>query len=277
MRQILLVALLTLAGSAVKAEELPIFDAHVHYSHDAVELIPPKQVAALLRKAGVRRALVSSSDDNGTQVLYEQAPDIIVPALRPYRRRGEIGTWMHDPTVIDYVEANLRKNKYFALGEFHAYGADIDTPVLQKIIALAKRYGLLLHAHSDADAIDRIFKADPQARVLWAHSGFDRPDNVRKMLRKHNKLWADLAFRSDQANAGNVVPEWRAAFEEFPDRFMVGTDTFAPERWYYVAEHATFSRGWLASLPAPLAKKIAYQNAEAMLNLVAPAAKSKGQ
>lgn len=277
MRQILLVALLMLAGSAVKAEELPIFDAHVHYSHDAVELIPAKQVAALLRKAGVRRALVSSSDDKGTQVLYEQAPDIVVPALRPYRRRGEIGTWMHDPTVIDYVEANLRKNKYFAIGEFHAYGADIDTPVLQKIIALAKRYGLLLHAHSDADAIDRIFKADPQARVLWAHSGFDRPDNVRKMLRKHNKLWADLAFRSDQANAGNVVPEWRAAFEEFPDRFMVGTDTFAPERWYYVAEHATFSRGWLASLPAPLAKKIAYQNAEAMLNLVAPAAKSKGQ
>ncbi len=277
MRQILLVALLMLAGSAVKAEELPIFDAHVHYSHDAVELIPPKQVAAILRKAGVRRALVSSSDDNGTQVLYKQAPDIIVPALRPYRRRGEIGTWMHDPTVIDYVEANLRKNKYFALGEFHAYGADIDTPVLQKIIALAKRYGLLLHAHSDADAIDRIFKADPQARVLWAHSGFDRPDNVRKMLRKHNKLWADLAFRSDQANAGNVAPEWRAAFEEFPDRFMVGTDTFAPERWYYVGEHATFSRGWLASLPVPLAKKIAYQNAEAMLNLAAPAAKSKGQ
>lgn len=277
MRQVLLVALLTLAGTAVHAEQLPIFDAHVHYSHDAVELIPPKQVAALLRKAGVRRALVSSSDDNGTQRLFEQAPDIIVPALRPYRRRGEIGTWMHDPTVIDYVEANLRKNKYFALGEFHAYGADIETPVLQKMIALAKQYGLLLHAHSDADAIDRIFKADPQARVLWAHSGFDRPDNVRKMLRKHNKLWADLAFRSDQANAGSVAPEWRAVFEEFPDRFMVGTDTFAPERWYYVGEHATFSRGWLASLPPPLAKKIAYQNAEAMLNLVAPAAKSKGQ
>ncbi len=277
MRLFLFVAFLGLAGAAVKAEPLPIFDAHVHYSHDAVELIPPKQVADILRKAGVRRALVSSSDDNGTQLLHKEAPDIIVPALRPYRRRGEIGTWMHDATVIDYVEANLRKNKYHAIGEFHAYGADIETPVLQRIIALAKQYGLLLHAHSDADAVERIFKADPQARVLWAHSGFDRPEAVGAMLRKHKKLWADLAFRSDQASGSTVAPEWRAVFEEFPDRFMVGTDTFAPERWYYVGEHAKYSRGWLASLPEGLAKKIAYQNAEAMLNLVAPAAQSKGQ
>ena len=106
MRLLVLTALMILAAQVAKAEKLPIFDAHVHYSHDAVEMIPPKDIVALLRKAGVRRALVSSADDNGTQRLYEQAPDIIVPALRPYRRRGEISTWMHDPTVIDYVEKN---------------------------------------------------------------------------------------------------------------------------------------------------------------------------
>ena len=89
------------------ANELPIFDAHVHYSHDAVMLVPPEEAIKALRDAGVRKALVSSSDDNGTQLLFEKAPDIIVPALRPYRRRGEIGSWMHDPTVIDYVEENL--------------------------------------------------------------------------------------------------------------------------------------------------------------------------
>ena len=270
MRYLLLIALLTVSGAPANAEQLPIFDAHVHYSHDAVELIPPKQIAKLLRDAGIRRALVSSSDDNGTQRLLAAAPDIVVPALRPYRRRGEIGTWMHDLTVIDYVEKNLAKYKYYALGEFHAYGADIETPVLQRLIALAKQHNLLLHAHSDADAIDRIFKAYPQARVLWAHSGFDRPGKVREMLRKHRMLWADLAFRSEHANAGVVAPEWRAAFDEFPKRFMVGTDTFAPERWYYVGEHATYSRGWLASLPPALARQIGYQNAEAMLGLIAP-------
>lgn len=267
MRTLIALTLLLFAAR-VQAAELPIFDAHVHYSHDAVDQVPPERAAEILRAAGVRKALVSSSDDDGTQKLLKAAPEIVVPALRPYRRRGEIGTWMHDPTVIDYVEGRLAKFTYRALGEFHAFGADIETPVLQRMIALAKQHGLLLHAHSDADAIDRIFKAYPEARVLWAHSGFDRPDQVRETLRRHKNLWSDLAFRWDQARDGQVTAEWRAAFEEFPDRFMVGTDTFAPERWYYIGEHASFSRTWLASLPADLAEKIAYRNAEAMLGLV---------
>ena len=92
------------------------------------------------------------------------------------------------------------------------------------------QHGLLLHAHSDADAVGRIFRSDPGAHVLWAHSGFDRPEAVAALLARHPNLWADLAFRSDHAQGG-VEPSWRALFAEFPDRFMVGTDTYTPERW----------------------------------------------
>jgi hypothetical protein len=69
------------------------------------------------------------------------------------------------------------------------------------------------------------------------------------MLRKHRKLHADLAFRNDHASGGKVEPAWREAFLEFPDRFLVGTDTFTPERWHYIVEHADWSRAWLADLP----------------------------
>lgn len=269
MRQLLAALLIVLAGPAL-ADDLPLIDAHIHYSHDAVELVPPEEAAAILRKAGLRRALVSSSDDDGTQKLFAAAPDIVVPELRPYRRRGEISTWMHDPTVIDYVEGRLERFKYVAIGEFHAYGDDIETPVLQRMIALAREHNLLLHAHSDADAIDRIFKSWPEAIVLWAHAGFARPQEVAAVLVRHRNLWADLAFRSDQATGDEVAPEWLKLFEEFPDRFMVGTDTFTPERWYYVADHAAYSRGWLESLPRELAEKIAFRNSEAMLAHVAP-------
>lgn len=247
--------------------ELPVFDAHIHYSHDAVDLVPPAEAVAILRKAGVKRALVSSSDDDGTQKLLEAAPDIIVPSLRPYRQRGEIGTWMHDPTVIDYVEDRLSKHTYKALGEFHAFGDDIETPVLQRMIELAKEHDLLLHAHSDSEAIDLIFKYYPDARVLWAHSGFDHPSKIRATLRKHENLWSDLAFRSEHGYGGQVPDEWRAAFEEFPDRFMIGTDTFAPERWYAIEGHAAYSRAWLSDLPDELARKIAFENSEKMLGL----------
>lgn len=99
-------ALLALAGlaaaPALPAAEalLPLFDAHLHYSHDAWERLPPKDAIALLRQAGLKRAMVSSSSDEGTQRLYAEAPDLVLPVLRPYRSRGEIGSWMRDDSVL---------------------------------------------------------------------------------------------------------------------------------------------------------------------------------
>lgn len=251
-----------LLAFAVHAEELPIFDAHLHYSHDAWDLLPVEDVIALLRQAGVRRALVSSSDDAGQQRLHAAAPDLIVPSLRPYRRRGETGTWMRDETVIDYLEQRLAQHRYVALGEFHLFGADADLPVPRRMVQLARQHGLFLHAHADAEAVERLFRQWPQARILWAHAGFDRPERVRAMLRKYPNLWCDLAFRTDHGSGGKIDPEWRAAFLEFPDRFLVGTDTFTPERWHYVPGHAQWSRAWLARLPRTVAERIAWKNGE---------------
>jgi hypothetical protein len=251
------------AGRAT-AEDLPIFDAHVHYSHDAWDNLPPKEAIAILRKAGLKRAVVSSSGDDGTQRLVSEAPDLVVPSLRPYRRRSDVSTWVRDETVAAFLEERLAHSRYAAVGEFHLYGADADLPVPRRMVALAKQHRLVLHAHSDADAIERLFQQDPQARILWAHSGFDRPEPVRDLLRKHRNLWCDLAFRSDQGAAGKVPPEWRAVFTEFPDRFMVGTDTYTPERWHYIVEHAQWSRAWLADLPPALAERIAWRNGEAL-------------
>ncbi len=258
------VACTAASGTVIAAGPLPIFDAHIHYSHDAWESVPPSEAIGILRKAGVKRAMVSSSSDDGTQQLYKEAPDLVIPSLRPYRTRGETGTWFRSDTMVAHLEDRLKRYKYAAIGEFHLYGADADLPVPRRMVQLAKEYKLFLHAHSDADAIERMFKQDPGARILWAHSGFDQPGKVRELLRKHKNLWADLAFRSDHGAGGKVNPEWRAAFMEFPDRFMVGTDTYTPERWHYIAEHANWSRQWLADLPPAVRDKIAYQNGEAL-------------
>jgi len=260
-----LAALLFFASTLAVAADLPVFDAHIHFSHDAAASMPAAEAIAILRKAGVKRALVSSSDDAGTQKLFEAAPDLIVPELRPYRTRGEIGTWARDATVIEYLETRLKRYRYAAIGEFHLYGADAELPVPRRMVELAKQYGLMLHAHSDADAIERLFKQWPQARILWAHSGFDSAEKVRAMLRRHKNLWADLAFRTDHGQGGKVDAEWRKAFLEFPDRFMVGTDTFTPERWHYIGDHASWSRQWLADLPPAVAERIAWKNAEEVI------------
>lgn len=245
-----------------QAPELPIFDAHLHYSHDAWDPVPPKAAIEIMRKAGLKRALISSSGDEGQQRLYQLAPDLVIPELRPYRSRGLIGTWFRDESVIPYLEELLKKHTYVGIGEFHLYGADADLPVPRRMVQLAQKHKLFLHAHSDADAVERLFRQWPGARILWAHSGFERPEKVREMLRKHKNLWCDLAFRTDHASGGKVNPDWRAAFLEFPDRFMVGTDSFTPERWHYIGEHARWSRQWLADLPKDVAERIAWKNGE---------------
>jgi hypothetical protein len=257
----LLAAALFLAGSAA-AQPLPIFDAHLHYSHDAWSLVPVPQAIEILRKSGVKRALVSSSGDEGQQRLYEAAPDLVIPELRPYRSRSDVGSWFRDETVIPYLEERLGKYRYVGIGEFHLYGADTDLPVPRRMVELARKYNLFLHAHSDADAVERLFRQWPQARILWAHAGFERPERVAEMLKKYRNLWCDLAFRTDHASNDRVDPAWRPVFLQFSDRFMVGTDSYTPERWHYVSGHAEWARRWLSDLPRDVAERIAWKNGE---------------
>jgi len=250
-------------GPAVAhAAELPIFDAHIHYSHTTWDAVPPEEAIALLRRAGVRRALVSSSDDDGTQKLFAEAPELVIPELRPYRTVEDMATWTRDQGVITYVEERLGRHRYVAIGEFHLHGDDADRPVVRRMVDVARKHGLFLHVHSGADSIERLFRYDPIARILWAHAGFEPPETVQDMLRRHANLWCELSFREDHAPGGKLDPRWQALFLEFPDRFMIGTDTYVADRWPYVIEHARLARQWLPTLPQDVAEKIAYRNGE---------------
>ena len=270
-----LLASAAISAGALADTSLPIADAHVHYSHDSVELTPPERVIELMRNANLKFALVSSSDDNGTQLLSELAPDLIIPGLRPYRRRGETGTWFMDDEALAYVEKLLANNRYASIGEFHLFGSSADLPIPRRIVELAAEYNLVLHAHSDADAVERLLAQNSKVKVLWAHSGFDEPEVVSEMLSKHDRLWADLAFRSEVGRGGALSPEWLKLFTDHPDRMMLGTDTYTPERIYYLPEHAESARIWLDTLPADLAERIAWKNAHDLLMPVWQSNRSK--
>jgi amidohydrolase family protein len=261
------VAIVLTLGEATLAlgAELPIFDAHIHYNHDVWEVVSPEEAIALLRKAGMVRALVSSSSDDGTQKLYAEAPDLIIPELRPYRAQGDISGWVRDESIILHVEERLKKYTYVALGEFHVSGEQADLPVVRRLVQLAKQHGLMLHAHSDADAVERLFRQDSEARILWAHAGFEQPPRVREMMRRYKNLWAELSSRGDVAPNGQMGVEWREILLEFPDRFMVGTDTYTPQRWSIVGSNTRWVRKWLSELPVEVAERIAYRNGESML------------
>ena len=85
------------------------------------------------------------------------------------------------------------------------------------------------------------------------------------MLRRHKNLWAELSSREDVAPDGRLVQEWRKVLLEFPDRFMVGTDTHSPERWNLIDASATQTRRLLSELPIEVAEGIAFKNGEELL------------
>ena len=247
------------------ADHLPVFDAHIHYSQDVWQVIPPSEAIRRLRAAGIHRALVSSTSDDGTQKLYAADPDFVVPALRPYRKRGTLETWVYDESVIPYLQQRLSRYRYAAIGELHIEGEQAYQPVMREIIRLAKQYELILHVHGDAKAIEFIFEQDPQARILWAHAGFEYAYIVRKHMEKYPNLWADLSFRSEVFHNGRFMPPWHSLLLDHADRFLLGIDTYEPPRWMQIDNVMQWQRELLSALPADIAKKIAFENGNRLL------------
>ena len=258
-----LAAVLLLGWCAPARAEYPIFDAHIHYSRPDWDVLTPERALSVLARAGVRRAIVSSTPDDGTLKLWEKSPKGIVPFLRPYRTRGDMGGWHSDPAVTAYVEERLKRGIYRGIGEFHLGAAEVDGPVVKRIAELAAERGLFLQAHVDDTTIEKLCVAYPQARFLWAHAGMSAgPQTVGRLLDRFPKLWVELALRTDVAPGGALDPEWRALFLRHPDRFMVGTDTWVTSRWELVRDSMRDVQQWLRQLPPEVAERIAHKNGE---------------
>src|SRR4030042_6337797 len=125
---LVLACLVSLLAMPVRAQALPVFDAHTHYSQSDWSSYSPDAILALLDKTGVRWAFVSSTPDDGTLRLYEKAPDRIVPVLRPYRTRADMGTWTTDASIVPYLRARLKRGGYKGLGEFNLSAGQAGAP-----------------------------------------------------------------------------------------------------------------------------------------------------
>jgi hypothetical protein len=252
-----------LGARLASADDLPIFDAHIHYSRPDWDVYSPEAILGILDGAGVRRALVSSTPDDGTLRLHAKDPRRIVPVLRPYRSRDDIGSWHRDPSILAYVEERLKRGICKGLGEFHLSAGETNGPVVKRFAELSAQRGLFLQAHVDEAAVEELLRLDPNAKILWAHAGMSASaETVGKLLDRHPNLWVELALRSDVAPGGTLDQGWRAVFLRHPDRFMVGTDTWVTSRWAQLPAVLEGVRHWLRQLPPEIARKIAHENGE---------------
>jgi hypothetical protein len=257
--------LAVLAPGPGPAQDFPVFDAHIHYSQPDWSVYTPEAILAILDRAGVRWAIVSSTPDEGTIRLYEKAPARIVPVLRPYRTRADMGTWTADAAILPYVEERLKRGIYKGLGEFHLSAEQAGDPVVRGMADLARRHGLFLYAHTDAAGIQALLARYGDVRLLWAHTGLGEPfEAVAPVIEKHPKLLSELSLKYDVASGGTLDPRWRELFLRHPDRFMVGTDTWVTTQWERLPAIQAGFRAWLRQLPREVAEQLAFKNAASL-------------
>lgn len=245
------------------AQPLPIFDAHVHYNLDEGRPLSVEEVLATWRKAGIRGVLLTSRPNDGTRELLQAAPPEFrtVAFARPYVVLSDIHTWYSDPAIYAMIEKELDRGLYRGIGEFHIFGKNADSEGFARFVKLAAERKLWLHAHCDDYVIDRIFAIDPKAQVIWAHTGMSVPeDRLDQLFARYPKLYGELSFRQGIADGGGLSAEWRALFTRYPDRFLLGSDTWVPGRWPEVPTIMDGYRSWLAELPHDLALNIAWRN-----------------
>lgn len=268
-------ALLTLALLA--PYEGPLFDAHLHYNDEAYEGAHPlPDVLARLQRAGVRGLLANSRPNAGAKALAaaKGAPQV-VPFVRLYRHRADYGSWFANPEIAALVQTELAAGTaagpYRGLGEFHLYdSANADGAVARELMQLAEARGLVVLAHVDATAIDKLYAHAPRAQILWAHCGLEGASlqTVRALLTRHPGLRCELSYRPGLTDEeGQLNPGWKALLSEQPRRFLIGSDTWVNARWQHYEALMQAARVWLGGLPPVAARRIAWDNAAELFGL----------
>jgi hypothetical protein len=284
MRRALLTAIVWVAAATAQAQSYtgPIFDAHLHYNDEAwMSAHPLDDALGRMKKSGVRAIIANSRPNDGTKSLAAArektaaAGVTVVPFIRLYRNRADYTGWFQDESIHEMVlkelAAGTAAGPYRGLGEFHLYdSANANGAVAKKLMQLAQAKDLAVLAHVDDSAIDLLMAHAPNARLIWAHTGIGGApaERVKALLQKYPKLMGELSYRPGLTEAGGgLSAEWKALLTAHSDRFLVGSDTWVNARWAGYEGLMGDARRWLADLPEPAARRIAWENGARLFGL----------
>jgi len=163
--------------------------------------------------------------------------------------------------LIEDTERKLASGKYYGIGEFivrhwaytpgkHAEQENpIDSLFMRRMSAIAARFDVPMVIHMEGypalvQDFSRLLADYSGTRFVWAHNcGRSKAVVIRRMLSRHANLFCDLGGMTNTGKRGYGVgwprmeefsalierngmlfPDMKALYEEFPDRFMVGSD-----------------------------------------------------
>jgi len=117
-----------------------------------------------------------------------------------------------------------------------------------------------------------LFRHNPKARIIEAHTGFSVPPaRVGQLLDEHkDALWGERSYRGGITGGdGKLTSDRRSLFERYSDRFLLGSDTWMNERWFRYDTIFKEYRNWLAPISLEQARRIASENALRLFGLQA--------
>ena len=92
------------------------------------------------------------------------------------------------------------------------------------------------------------------------------------LLKANPTLMGELSYRPGLTDAGRLAPAWKALLAEYPERFLVGSDTWTNSRWQDYERLMQEARAWLGDLDAALARRIAWENGARLFAIPDPGA-----
>lgn len=118
---------------------------------------------------------------------------------------------------------------------------------------------------------ERLLRHNRNAKIIWAHAGADftgyrTPELCRRLLKANSNLYMEIKYdpitpgKNPVVVDGKIKPEWLKLIEDFPDRFVIGSDQ------HYRPIPAKGQPRWEATvlilnqLPAGLRQKIGIDN-----------------
>jgi len=279
---------LTAGVAAAAGYNGPLFDAHLHYNEEAWNgrsgPHPLPDVLGRMQRSGVRGILANSRPNDGTHALASapatrQAGITVVPLVRLYRNREDYTNWFRDESiyrmVLDELARGSAAGPFRGIGEFHLYdSANANGPVARKLMQLAEERQLVVLAHVDDVAVDLLMahtaSQGRDVRLVWAHTGIGGtpPARVEQLLVRYPQLVGELSYRPGlTCEGGRLCPDWRGLLTRFPDRFVLGSDTWINARWQHYEELMAAYRAWLGELPTDVASRVAWGNAARLFGL----------